>query len=39
MIMKKTEVETKLQMQDNQTIDEMVRTIETIDNNQTSVRE
>ena len=31
--MKKTEVETKLQMQDNQTIDEMVRTIETIDNN------
>ena len=33
MIMKKTEVETKLQMQDNQTIDEMVRTIETIDNN------
>ena len=31
--MKKTEVETKLQTQDNQTIDEMVRTIETIDNN------
>ena len=33
MIMKKTEVETKLQTQDSQTIDEMVRTIETIDNN------
>ena len=33
MIMKKTEIETKLQTQDNETIDEMVRTIETIDNN------
>ena len=31
--MKKTEIETKLQTQDNETIDEMVRTIETIDNN------
>ena len=33
MIMKKTEVEFKLQTQDNQTLDEMVKTIETIDNN------
>ena len=33
MIMKKTEVESKLQSQDNQTLDEMVKTIETIDNN------
>ena len=31
--MKKTEVEFKLQTQDNQTLDEMVKTIETIDNN------